>query len=84
MTAQLLALHERLTSDSSVAFESKGRASTVRTTSAGLDWLADYQRYLALWRQLERAHINPATILHAHFGFILPEEEPDPEDVQDP
>lgn len=79
---RLISLHLRLTEDTANAMTGYG-PENVLPTPEGTAWLHDYARYRRLWRELELAGQNPATVLKSRLGYILPEEcpeEPEPKD----
>ena len=77
----LLALHRRLTTDTSIPFDSADRKHIV-TTSAGRAWLKDYARYERLYRQINGPRFTGTgdadRMLNDAFGYLLPAD-----DVQD-
>ena len=73
--ALLLKLHARLVLDHRAAFTGTGPRN-VCPTLAGRTWLADYERYRAIYRQLRREGQSPDAALSVAYGCSTAEDEP--------
>lgn len=84
--ATLYALHERLTSDTARAFDTRGHGAAicVTPTEAGRAWLNDWHEYRLAWKRLHDAEQHPDALLKARFGYVMPDElEPEPDESHD-